>query len=86
MKDPTYPVSLCEEINVEIISIVNDGNRGLTNFKWTLQETNATEKVDNLNNHLLDFSTKNHGFLKIESLFLQAKSNYIIQLEFENHF
>lgn len=39
---PSQKVSLCEEINIGIIQITNDGYRGLDNFVWELYSSNAT--------------------------------------------
>lgn len=85
IQGPTAPVTLCEEQTLRITRILYDGNRGLSNFVWSLIDTNATLPTTKIL-QVITTTNQNGGLsmLKIPPLTLQEYSTYTFKVAFSN--
>lgn len=56
LKGPTSSVSVCEQVNIKVQKVINDGNRGLHDYTWVLlsSDDNSTNALEAL---LTEFSS-----------------------------
>lgn len=78
---PNSPVSLCQETEIIIFRVFNDGGRGLSQITWSITSGNSNSQIDSL------LSKANLGgdkFFTIPRLVLSEFTNYDFQLTFKN--